>query len=125
MSLIHCPECGKTVSDKADVCQFCRYPIREYVSNREMLNANLMVEIQINFDYYPPLVIFDRASLKVLYEGSNPIARFNINKPTDIGMCWGYGRPSRWGHPHGIVIPKHKYKTKNGLFGGIHIKQID
>ena len=27
MSLIHCPECGKEVSDKSDKCIHCGYPI--------------------------------------------------------------------------------------------------
>ena len=27
MSLIHCPECGKQVSDKAQSCPSCAYPI--------------------------------------------------------------------------------------------------
>lgn len=27
MSLINCPECGKEISDKADVCIHCGYPL--------------------------------------------------------------------------------------------------
>lgn len=33
MALIKCPECGKEVSDKANVCLNCGYSIREYVEN--------------------------------------------------------------------------------------------
>lgn len=31
MSLIKCPECGKEVSDKAEVCVNCGYPISKYI----------------------------------------------------------------------------------------------
>lgn len=29
MSLIHCPECGKEVSDKSDKCIHCGYPLKQ------------------------------------------------------------------------------------------------
>ncbi len=29
MALIHCPECGKEISDKSKACIFCGYPIPE------------------------------------------------------------------------------------------------
>ena len=35
MGLIQCPECGKEISDKADVCIGCGFPIKKYVENRE------------------------------------------------------------------------------------------
>lgn len=31
MALIKCPECGKDVSDKSDVCIHCGYPLKEYI----------------------------------------------------------------------------------------------
>ena len=30
MALIKCPECGKKVSDKANTCIHCGYPLEEY-----------------------------------------------------------------------------------------------
>ena len=40
MSLIHCPECGKEISDKSEKCIHCGYPIRqsgiyETIDNKE------------------------------------------------------------------------------------------
>lgn len=35
MGLIKCPECGKEISDKADVCIGCGFPIRKYIENGE------------------------------------------------------------------------------------------
>ena len=31
MTLIKCPECGKEISDKSDVCIYCGYPIEKTV----------------------------------------------------------------------------------------------
>lgn len=33
MALIKCPECGKDVSDKAEVCIHCGYPMRQVISS--------------------------------------------------------------------------------------------
>lgn len=33
MALIKCPECNRDVSDKAEICPNCGYPIRDYVKN--------------------------------------------------------------------------------------------
>lgn len=32
MTLIKCPECGKEISDKSDVCIYCGYPISKEAS---------------------------------------------------------------------------------------------
>ena len=29
MAILQCPECGAKVSDQAEVCKYCGYPIRE------------------------------------------------------------------------------------------------
>lgn len=33
MALIICPECGKEISDKAEICVGCGFPIKEYLKN--------------------------------------------------------------------------------------------
>ena len=35
MALIKCPECGKEISDKSDVCIHCGYPIKTKIINKE------------------------------------------------------------------------------------------
>lgn len=35
MALIKCPECGKEVSDKADVCPSCGYPIKKVEEKKQ------------------------------------------------------------------------------------------
>ena len=31
MALIKCPECGKEVSDKSEICIYCGYPIKDFI----------------------------------------------------------------------------------------------
>lgn len=49
MGLIKCPECGKEISDKADVCIGCGFPIKKYVGNRENYSESKNEE-QTTFD---------------------------------------------------------------------------
>ena len=46
MALIHCPECGKEVSDQAAVCIHCGYPL-----NRAQEERFALVLLSLNQDY--------------------------------------------------------------------------
>ena len=35
MALINCPECGKSISDKSEICVGCGFPIKEYLADKE------------------------------------------------------------------------------------------
>ena len=35
MGLIKCPECGKEISDKADVCIGCGFPIKKHLEEQK------------------------------------------------------------------------------------------
>ena len=35
MALIHCPECGKEVSDQTPACIHCGYPLRDHQNLQE------------------------------------------------------------------------------------------
>lgn len=39
MALIKCPECGKEISDKSDICIGCGFPIKEYLQKEQELEA--------------------------------------------------------------------------------------
>lgn len=34
--LISCPECGKEVSDKSEICVNCGYPIKKYIEDKQL-----------------------------------------------------------------------------------------
>lgn len=36
MALIECPECGKNISDKAEICIGCGFPIKEHLNQVEL-----------------------------------------------------------------------------------------
>lgn len=35
MALIKCPECGKEISDKSEICVGCGFPLRDYIREAE------------------------------------------------------------------------------------------
>lgn len=39
MALIYCPECKKEVSDKAEKCPNCAYPLTDNLTNTASINA--------------------------------------------------------------------------------------
>lgn len=39
MGLIKCPECGKEISDKADICVNCGFPIKKYLEEKAQREA--------------------------------------------------------------------------------------
>lgn len=46
MALINCPECGMTVSDKADKCPRCAYPLNptETIPPQQILTEKIVVK---------------------------------------------------------------------------------
>ena len=57
MALIHCPECNKEVSDKAQSCPHCGYPISDLVINTVTENT-----VKVNG------TIYDISKLKKIYD---------------------------------------------------------
>ncbi len=41
MALIKCPECGREISDKAEVCIGCGFPLKEYLSSERTKNDKI------------------------------------------------------------------------------------
>lgn len=57
MALITCPECGGKVSDKADTCIHCGYPLKDYnneESQKEECNKHCIIN-GIKYDFSPIL----------------------------------------------------------------------
>lgn len=54
MSLIKCPECGKDVSDKSNVCIHCGYPLNNPKNTKCIINGiehNLSFILDDNYSY--------------------------------------------------------------------------
>ena len=41
MALIHCPECNKEVSDRAEICVHCGYPISKWIKKKIQIRHSL------------------------------------------------------------------------------------
>lgn len=70
MALIKCPECGKEISDKANVCIHCGYPIKNktYINNKE-------------YDFNDELLL--------ILSGEKPKAIGMIRNKTGLGLVEG------------------------------------
>lgn len=43
MALIKCPECGKEISSKAEICIGCGYPIKKILSEKTELAEDILL----------------------------------------------------------------------------------
>lgn len=50
MALIKCPECGKEISDKANACIHCGYPLNERKEDFGITDSHLIRRPHINED---------------------------------------------------------------------------
>lgn len=86
MALIKCPECGQEVSDKANVCPRCAFPI-------STLRTDGPVMIRIDNGLAGTVSIIEVETGLSLWTGrSGGVAEFNIKKPTLVCASWGLGK---------------------------------
>ena len=65
MALINCPECNKQVSDKANSCPNCGFPIKEYIETKSEEKKEYIEEVACD------TVIIDEGELDKLYNFEN------------------------------------------------------
>ena len=51
MALIECPECGKKVSDKANACIHCGYPLNEQKEDFYIKRTSLLDEDTLKYEF--------------------------------------------------------------------------
>ena len=79
MALIICPECGKQVSDKAEICVGCGYPIAKYMEkNEDVREKDVKNEEKIR-----PF----NMSLDEIYEAENGKKVFMIKRVREESGC--------------------------------------
>lgn len=64
MSLIKCPECNKEISDKAEFCIHCGYPILKLINNNKTSKFYKMIIINL-YDNKPKAIMIIRDILNV------------------------------------------------------------
>ncbi len=96
MALIKCPECGKEISDKANVCIHCGYPLHKEDSQKIRTVTSLkkvIIPCCKNQPFLIPAIKIVRevtglglAQAKALVESNNPVVirDIDLNKATDI-----------------------------------------
>ncbi len=125
MALIKCPECGKEVSDKAQSCINCGYPIAE-INPAGSVSILMTGTGSIPFQMY----VLDMETGKELWTGKcGEVARFDIDKETEIAIVDSTSKkkPEKYG-TKAIVRGgrKYEYKTVPNLFSfKLVITEID
>ena len=62
MTLINCPECKKEISDKAEICIHCGFPLDKYLTEEEDINnifEDLINRIKKNNDICPYNIMYE------------------------------------------------------------------
>ncbi len=117
MALVKCLECGKEISDKANVCPNCGYPLSEMMRGGtvRIKMPNNIIEGWIGLFSSRKALVKD-INGTILWEGSHgENASFNIDKPTNILIELG-----GWANPvSGRVEPRKKYSLAQDM--GVHL----
>jgi hypothetical protein len=115
MALINCPECGQSVSDQANSCIKCGFPLKGTPNN-----------VMISFPVWQGQIINNYC--KVLRDGreiagarQGETVTFDCNEPFEIEIRVGgaFGRPST------IVNPGDRYKVAYRGFGKIFLSKVE
>lgn len=102
MALIYCPECGTQVSDKAQACIKCAYPISKINASSTLTNETNPTQQkkdkpssgidQMGLDYYYELIFQEIYESKESYKGGwNWYAFFFSWIWFFTKGCWGWG----------------------------------
>lgn len=90
MALIKCPECGKEISDKAEACPNCGYPINgEVVKDLEEVKDNEKLdEVQVTSEPEEKNIEFDK---KEENEENDVVVKKEMSKKTKMAIGVGIG----------------------------------
>lgn len=118
MALIKCPECGREISNKANSCPNCGYPI-------ESLSSEGMVKIKVSVLKAPTglngnqkVSIFSNE--RVLWEGkSGEIAELHFDGETNVTIKYHMSLMHYGGECSGVINPakskKYNVSARQGI----------
>ena len=122
MALIKCPECGKEVSDKAQACINCGYPLAD-------ISPAGTVSIAINSPAIVKMYIFDMENREILWTGrTGEVARFEVEKETEISIVGSLekNRPEKGAKAVVRGGKRYEYKDVQNFFSVKYvINEID
>lgn len=118
MALIKCPECGKEISDKANSCPNCGYPI-ESLSSEGIVKIRVSVlKAPTGFNGNQKVSIFSNG--KALWEGtSGEVAELFFNGETYVTIKYHMSLMHYGGECSGIIDPakskKYNVSARQGI----------
>ena len=120
MALMSCPECGKQISSLAKSCPNCGCPI---ISDVGMVSIKLP-QYESSMFFSTKISIFDDDG-EVIWDGrQGQVARFRVDKPTDIQIKMSMANPIQ-----GTVCANKKYicvqDTGIHWYATYHLTEVD
>ncbi len=114
MALITCPECNASISDKANVCIKCGFPIKK--------DMTVMISFPVcpgqifnNYCY----VYHDKEEIASAKQGET--VTIECHEPMRIEVkCSGF-----FGKPSATISPGERYKVETRGFGTIYLSKVD
>ena len=120
MALINCPECGKNISDKAQICIHCGYPIKSITNSVKIKMPLYSSTLFIKNKEYGLIRNIDGF---LLWKGKiGTLAEFKIDCSTDISIkfFWGFGGTNKIGTIH----PGKTYQIIQDPIVGYNLSEI-
>ena len=120
MAMIICPECGKSVSDKAETCPNCGYPIAASNLDGTVKIKNSILKAPTGLNGKQKVSIVSTATEKLLWEGfSGEVAELHFNEATSITVTYHKSWMHWGGECTGIVDPKKSSKYNISATQGV------
>ena len=117
MALIKCEECGKEVSDKAQVCPNCGAPITAKKSD-VMIRFPIWKGQMFNNKCY----VYDKNTDEEIASGKQgETLVFKCDRPMDIYVVV----KGSFGRPEATVMPGDRYDVGYRGFGKIYLSKVD
>lgn len=87
MALITCPECGKKISDKADVCISCGFPIKNLAKHNININECYILGKRYILPNISQIVISENWG-KAFIEITDFVDKCEFDNPTKAKVLW-------------------------------------
>lgn len=130
MALIRCSECGNQVSDKADACPVCGYPIKSehakqqrsaYLSEKVNDTKNSVAEIFSKFSLPKVFALLTFLALIFYPWAYNPYAP-SSQEDRELGSCLGEGRLYGVSGKHDFMANAIRWVLLNTSLGQLQVR---
>lgn len=122
MALIKCPECRKDVSDKADKCIHCGFPLSEYIEKSLIVEENVIKnDLQITDEELEQIYLYDPQRIVMVQKVSEITGCSMTTAKERVDLFWNKKFPQKEliYTPQKEIVKKDNRNPKH-VFTGIY-----